>query len=101
MADGGWPAEQVTGDTVTAHCPLSTAHCSFAFTKFDSMKKHLLSLFVIIFSLHGYTQKSSSNLQYVDPTIGGVGLILEPTRPTVHIPNSMVRVFPARKDQLD
>ena len=40
-------------------------------------------------------------IDYVDPTIGAVGLILEPTRPAVHLPNSMVRVFPARKDQLD
>ena len=42
-----------------------------------------------------------SHLTYVDPTIGGVGLILEPTRPTVHLPNSMLRTFPMRKDQLD
>jgi len=42
-----------------------------------------------------------SNLKYVDPTIGGVGIILEPTRPTVQLPNSMVRTFPMRKDQLD
>lgn len=25
-----------------------------------------------------------------DPTIGGVGLLLQPTRPTVHLPNNMV-----------
>jgi predicted alpha-1,2-mannosidase len=42
-----------------------------------------------------------SNLVYVDPTIGGVGHILEPTRPTVHLPNSMVRTYPMRHDQLD
>ncbi|MCX2486203.1 GH92 family glycosyl hydrolase [Pedobacter sp. MR2016-24] len=40
-------------------------------------------------------------LQYVDPTIGAVGHLLEPTRPTMHLPNSMVRVYPIRKDQLD
>lgn len=38
---------------------------------------------------------------YVDPSIGGVGVVLEPTRPAVHLPNSLVRVFPVRKDQLD
>ena len=27
--------------------------------------------------------------------------MLEPTRPTVSLPNSMVRVYPVRKDQLD
>jgi predicted alpha-1,2-mannosidase len=42
-----------------------------------------------------------SNVSYVDPTIGGVGIILEPTRPAVHLPNSMLRVFPYRKDQTD
>lgn len=42
-----------------------------------------------------------AQVQYVDPTIGGVGFLLEPTRPTVHLPNSMVRVYPVRKDQLD
>ncbi|WP_262245902.1 GH92 family glycosyl hydrolase [Parapedobacter soli] len=40
-------------------------------------------------------------LMYVDPTIGGVGLILEPTRPLVHLPNSMLRVHPLKKDELD
>jgi predicted alpha-1,2-mannosidase len=40
-------------------------------------------------------------LQYVDPTIGNVGLLLEPTRPTVHLPNQMIRVHPLRKDYLD
>lgn len=40
-------------------------------------------------------------LRYVDPTIGGVGLILEPTRPLVHLPNSMLRVHPLKKDELD
>lgn len=49
--------------------------------------------------VHG--QSTNSNVNYVDPTIGSVGIILEPTRPAVHLPNSMVRVFPLRKDQLD
>ena len=43
----------------------------------------------------------ASNVSYVDPTIGSVGLILEPTRPAMYLPNSMVRVFPGRRDQLD
>ena len=45
--------------------------------------------------------QKQSVLKYVDPTIGGVGVILQPTRPTVHLPNQMVRVFPLRNDQLD
>lgn len=37
----------------------------------------------------------------VDNTIGNVGILLEPTRPTAYLPNSMVRVYPVRKDALD
>src|SRR6267143_7241229 len=43
----------------------------------------------------------SAQVEYVDPTMGGQGLLLEPMRPTVSLPNSMVRVYPVRKDQLD
>src|ERR1039458_10141563 len=44
---------------------------------------------------------AQAQLEYVDPTMGGQGFMLEPTRPTVSLPNSMVRVHPVRKDQLD
>ncbi len=44
---------------------------------------------------------STGVLSYVDPQIGGVGLLLQPTRPTVHLPNQMIRVYPVRKDYLD
>jgi predicted alpha-1,2-mannosidase len=37
----------------------------------------------------------------VDPTIGNVSILLEPTRPTAYLPNSMVRMYPERKDGLD
>ncbi|GAA4318690.1 GH92 family glycosyl hydrolase [Mucilaginibacter gynuensis] len=41
------------------------------------------------------------NLKYVDTRIGNVGQLLEPTRPTVQLPNQMMRMFPIRKDYLD
>ncbi|MEN6451888.1 MAG: GH92 family glycosyl hydrolase [Thermoguttaceae bacterium] len=47
------------------------------------------------------TAKPATNLDCVDPTIGSVGIILEPTRPTVQLPNSMLRSYPMKKDQLD
>lgn len=47
------------------------------------------------------TSHSPAQLEYVDPTIGGVDILLEPTKPTVHLPHSMVRVYPVRKDLLD
>lgn len=42
-----------------------------------------------------------AQVEFVDPSMGGQGFMLEPTRPTVSLPNSMVRVYPVRKDQLD
>ena len=40
-------------------------------------------------------------LDYVDPTIGGVGVLLQPTRPTVQIPGEVIRWSPRRADLLD
>ena len=42
-----------------------------------------------------------AQVEYVDPTIGNVGILLVPTRPTVYLPNSMIRVYPIREDALD
>jgi predicted alpha-1,2-mannosidase len=42
-----------------------------------------------------------SNLDYIDPTIGNVGQLLEPTRPTMHLPNQLIRFTPQRKDYMD
>ena len=44
---------------------------------------------------------AAAQVEYVDTTIGNVGILLEPTRPTVFMPNSMVRVYPDRADALD
>ncbi|MGI4853192.1 MAG: GH92 family glycosyl hydrolase [Janthinobacterium lividum] len=41
-----------------------------------------------------------AQVDYVTPTIGNVGILLEPTRPTAYLPNSMVRVYPIRPDAL-
>src|SRR5580692_6898298 len=42
-----------------------------------------------------------AQVECVDPAMGGQGLLLQPTRPTVSLPNCMVRVYPVRNDQLD
>ena len=44
---------------------------------------------------------ASAQVEYVDPTIGNVSILLAPTEPTVYLPNSMVRVYPLRSDPLD
>src|ERR1700680_4775511 len=41
------------------------------------------------------------NIDYIDPTIGNVAQLLEPTRPTSQLPNQVIRVYPIRKDYLD
>ncbi|MEI9960310.1 MAG: GH92 family glycosyl hydrolase [Limisphaerales bacterium] len=63
------------------------------------MKKifvHFLAAGVI-----GLAGLAHAQVEYVDPAMGGQGFMLEPIRPTVSIPNSMVRVYPVRRDQLD
>jgi len=59
-----------------------------------------VSLIIFISSCQKQTVTDDA-LTYVDPQIGGVGLLLQPTRPTVHLPNQMIRVYPVRKDYLD
>jgi hypothetical protein len=47
------------------------------------------------------SMRAQSPVDEVDPTIGNVSILLEPTRPTAYLPNSMVRMYPMRKDALD
>jgi predicted alpha-1,2-mannosidase len=46
-------------------------------------------------------RRAAAQVEYVDPTIGNVGILLVPTRPAVYLPNSMVRVYPMRDDAMD
>jgi predicted alpha-1,2-mannosidase len=55
----------------------------------------------LIIGLLGLAALLNAQVEYVDPAMGGQGFLLQPTRPTVSLPNSMVRVYPVRKDQLD
>ena len=63
------------------------------------MKK--ISAKFLIFGALWLAGLAQAQVEYVDPSMGGQGFLLEPTRPTVSLPNSMVRVYPVRKDQLD
>ena len=45
--------------------------------------------------------QAGAQVEWVDPTIGNVGILLVPTRPAVFLPNSMVRVYPDRGDAMD
>jgi predicted alpha-1,2-mannosidase len=63
------------------------------------MKNQLIR--VLMVCLTSYAALAQAQVEWVVPSMGGQGFMLEPTRPTVSLPNSMVRVYPVRKDQLD
>jgi len=73
------------------------------------MKKNILSyIFYITVSLALSTLISSCDappkkdqkepVDYVNPFIGNISHLLVPTYPTIHLPNSMLRVYPERND---
>lgn len=70
-----------------------------------NVRNSLLPILLVV--VHGFagaqekTYAGSGNLKYVDPLIGNVGHLLQPTRPTVQLPNQMIRMFPQRKDYMD
>jgi predicted alpha-1,2-mannosidase len=70
--------------------------CVFANRIFHGLLKAGLLGAIVLAALHAAAQ-----VEYVDPTIGNVGILLVPTRPTVFLPNSMVRVYPMRADAMD
>jgi predicted alpha-1,2-mannosidase len=48
-----------------------------------------------------FNARADAQVEYVDPTIGNVGVLLVPTRPAVYLPNSMIRFYPIRADAMD
>ncbi len=89
---------------------LMSSFSSLSRRKFMSLSRHFISIFrgrakkciqILAAGLALGLPAARAQVEYVDPTIGGEGFLLEPTRPTVSLPNSMVRVYPVRKDQLD
>lgn len=63
----------------------------------------LLSAGALFLSLTAFMPADSkkTNLDYVDPYIGGMGHLLHPTRPNIQLPNQMIRMHPMRADFLD
>lgn len=61
------------------------------------------SIALSVISVTGFAQENAGtgNLKYVDPLIGNVGHLLQPTRPTVQLPNQMIRMFPQRADYME
>lgn len=66
--------------------------------------KRLFYVFVlgcISLSACNIPSPGKKGIDYVDPKIGNVGHLLQPTRPTVQLPNQMMRMYPLRKDHID
>ena len=60
-----------------------------------------IGLMVIQTSWGQRGKSATTDLNYIDPTIGNVAPLLNTNRPVVHLPNQMVRMFPKRQDHLD
>lgn len=45
-----------------------------------------------------FAQQKKGYVDYVNPYMGNISHLLVPTFPTIHIPNSMLRVYPQRDD---
>lgn len=64
----------------------------------------LVQVGVLLFSLMANTsfaspgEVSKSPVDFVNPYMGNISHLLVPTYPTIHLPNSMLRVYPERGD---
>ncbi|MEI7421842.1 MAG: GH92 family glycosyl hydrolase [Prolixibacteraceae bacterium] len=57
-----------------------------------------LGLIVLIFGLVDRVSAQKQPVDYVNPYIGNISHLLVPTFPTIHLPNSLLRVYPDRGD---
>ncbi len=80
--------------------PINRMRFSF-FVRTICLLQIIFFSFLIQFASAQTKQVQSKNLDYLDPTIGNVGQLLEPTRPTVQLPNQLIRFTPQRKDYHD
>lgn len=67
-------------------------------------QRQMQLLFVSLLRTMSFLLIASSamaQVEYVDPTIGNVSILEEPTHATAYLPNSMVRMYPVRKDGVD
>lgn len=63
--------------------------------------KILTVLLLILTGSFLYGQNAKELVDYVDPNIGGIGHMLQPTLPTVQLPNCMIRIAPSKGTNLD
>lgn len=67
--------------------------------KYTHKKIFNLLLITILFPVFIYGNTTTKTpVDYVNPYIGNISHLLVPTFPTIHLPNSMVRVYPEREN---
>lgn len=60
--------------------------------------KHLAAFFICVCCYMACSTFDKEPVDYVNPYMGNISHLLVPTYPTVHLPNSMLRVYPERAD---
>lgn len=58
----------------------------------------LLGVLAVYGTPNNITKGEKDAVDYVNPYMGNISHLLVPTYPTVHLPNSMLRVYPERND---
>jgi len=58
----------------------------------------IYALFLVVLVTKSCTTHQQEAVDYVNPYMGNISHILVPTFPTIHLPNSMLRVYPERRD---
>ena len=70
-------------------------------TKYPYMKDLFSKVSIILLPIISFScsvTKEHLPLAYVNPYMGNISHLLVPTYPTIHLPNSMLRVYPERAD---
>jgi predicted alpha-1,2-mannosidase len=62
------------------------------------MRFLISTLTLVCVVLFSSCQEQKSPVDYVNPYMGNISHLLVPTFPTIHLPNSMLRVYPERAD---
>lgn len=62
------------------------------------MKKIILYIITLTLCFYSCKQEQKEPVDYVNTHIGNISILLVPTFPTTHLPNSMVRMIPARAE---
>src|SRR5690606_7316265 len=58
----------------------------------------LTILLSVVFATKLFAQTAKDPVDYINPYIGNISHLLVPTYPTVHLPNSLLRVYPEREN---